>query len=97
MAGNQEGIGILKLECPQMHAVGRILKEAPHHTIVYDPGAQVGDRRFWPDEDDQPQFNAHCRFCDKPVGGPTAALQSSLANVIADAAATIGSATLQYL
>jgi hypothetical protein len=31
------------------------------------------------------------------VGGPTAALQSSLANVIADAAATIGSVTLQYL
>ena len=54
MVGNQEGIGILKLECPQMHPVGRILKEAPYQAVVYDPGAQVGDRRFWPDEDDQP-------------------------------------------
>ena len=50
MVGNQEGIGILKLECPQMHPVGRILKEAPYQAVVYDPGAQVGDRRFWPDE-----------------------------------------------
>ena len=97
MAGNQEGIGILKLECPQMHAVGRILKEAPHHTIVYDPGAQVGDRRFWPDEHDQPQFNAHCRFCDKPVGEVTATLQDKFRELINNASETTEVATMPYL
>jgi hypothetical protein len=97
MVGNQEGIGVLKLECPQSHPVGRILKEAPHQAVLYDPGAAVGPRRYWPDEDDQPNFKVQCRFCDKPVGDATAALQNSLANVIADAAETTGTTTLQYL
>ena len=97
MVGNQEGIGVLKLECPQSHPVGRILKEAPHQSVLYDPGAAVGPRRFWPDEDDQPNFKVQCRFCDKPVGDATAALQNSLASVIADAAETTGTTTLQYL
>jgi hypothetical protein len=97
MAGNQEGIGTLKLECPQMHPVGRILKEAPHQAVVYDPGAMVGSRRFWPDEDDQPQFKAQCRFCEKPVGDSTATLQKKLADVIEDAGEVIGTATMPYL
>ena len=97
MVGNQEGIGILKLECPQMHPVGRILKEAPYQTVVYDPGAQVGDRRFWPDEDDQPQFNTHCRFCDKPVGEATTTLQNKLRNLIDNVSETTEAATLPYL
>jgi hypothetical protein len=97
MAGNQEGIGVLKLECPQRHPVGRILKEAPHQSVQYDPGAQVGTRRFWPDEEDQPQFKTHCRFCDKPVGEATTTLQSQLATLVADASQTIGTATMQYL
>jgi hypothetical protein len=42
MVGNQEGIGTLKLECPQMHSVGRLLKDAPYQSVVFDPGAQVG-------------------------------------------------------
>ena len=42
MVGNQEGIGTLKLECPQMHSVGRILKEAPHQSVVYDPEPRLG-------------------------------------------------------
>ena len=42
MVGNQEGIGTLKLECPQGHPVGRILKEAPHQAVQYDPGARLG-------------------------------------------------------
>ncbi|SOJ54633.1 hypothetical protein MSIMFB_02126 [Mycobacterium simulans] len=41
-----EGIGYLKLECPQGHPVGRILKQVPHQAVQYDPGAQVGPRRF---------------------------------------------------
>jgi hypothetical protein len=97
MVGNQEGIGTLKLECPQMHPVGRILKEAPHQAVVYDPGAMVGERRFWPDEEDQPQFKAHCRFCDKAVGESTAALQKKLAEVIDDAGEVIRTATMSYL
>jgi hypothetical protein len=97
MAGNQEGIGTLKLECPQMHSVGRILKEAPHQSVVYDPGAQVGPRRFWPDEVDQPQFKTQCRYCDKPVGDVTTTLQDKLRNVIADASETTEIATLPYL
>jgi len=95
--GNQEGIGMLKLECPQGHPVGRILKEAPHQSVQFDPGAQVGPRRFWPDEDEQPQFNTHCRFCDKPVVGTTATLQTQLAEVIGDAAQSTATATLPYL
>jgi len=97
MVGNQEGIGSLKLECPQRHPVGRILKEAPHQAVVYDPGAQVGPRRFWPDEDEQPQFTTHCRFCDKPVGELTATLQDKHRDVIYDASETIKIATLPYL
>ncbi|HUE32328.1 MAG TPA: hypothetical protein VMQ38_05390 [Mycobacterium sp.] len=97
MVGNQEGIGILKLECPQMHPVGRILKEAPHQSIVYDPGAQYGSRRFWPDEDDQPQFKTRCRQCDKPVGEATATLQGKLRTLIDNASETAETATLPYL
>jgi hypothetical protein len=97
MAANQEGIGVLKLECPQTHPVGRILKEHPHQMIAFDPGAVVGDRRFWPGEGDQPQFKVHCRFCDKPVGEPASALQAKLATLIDDAAATVETATLPYL
>ena len=97
MVGNQEGIGVLKLECPQSHPVGRILKEAPHQATMYDPGVAVGPRRFWPDEDDQPRFTAHCRFCDKPVGDATATLQNKLAAVVVDASQTSAGATLPYL
>ena len=97
MVGNQEGIGTLKLECPQGHPVGRILKGAPHQAVQYDPGAQVGPRRFWPDEDEQPQFKTHCRFCDKPLGDATATLQSKLATLVADESATTETATLPYL
>ena len=97
MVANQEGIGTLKLECPQSHPVGRILKDAPHQAVLYDPGAAVGPRRFWPDEDEQPQFKTHCRFCDKPVGESTATLQNKLANLIADVAQALETATLPYL
>jgi hypothetical protein len=97
MTGNQEGIGVLKLECPQQHPVGRILKDAPHQAVQYDPGAAVGPRRFWPDEDEQPQFTTNCRFCDRPVGEATAALQDQLAALIADDTQATGIASLQYL
>jgi hypothetical protein len=96
MAVNQEGIGVLKLECPQRHPVGRILKEAPHQSVMYDPGAMVGERRFWPNEEDQPQFKTHCRFCDKSVGEATSTLQGQLATLVADASQTIGTVTIQY-
>jgi hypothetical protein len=97
MVGNQEGIGVLKLECPQSHPVGRIVKEAPHQAVQYDPGAMVGPRRFWPDEDEQPQFKTHCRFCDKTVGETTTTLQNQLAALVADTSQAIGTATMQYL
>jgi hypothetical protein len=97
VSGNQEGIGTLKLECPQMHSVGRILKEAPYQSVVYDPGAQVGDRRFWPDEVDQPQFKAHCRHCDKSVGAVTATLQDKHRQVIDSASETTQVETLPYV
>ena len=97
MVGNQEGIGVLKLECPQSHPVGRILKEAPHQAVMYDPGVAVGPRRFWPDEGDQPQFTAHCRFCDKRVGEATATLQSELAALVADVSRGSASATLPFV
>ena len=97
MAGNQEGIGVLKLECPQGHPVGRVLKEAPHQSIQFDPGAAVGPRRFWPDEEDQPQFKTGCRFCDKPVGDATATLQGKLADLVNNDAETIQTAALPYL
>lgn len=96
MVGNHEGIGMLKLECPQGHPVGRIGKDAPHQSVHFDPGAQVGPRRFWPDEDEQPNFATRCRFCDKPVGEATSTLQTRLASVIADASATAETATLPY-
>jgi hypothetical protein len=97
MVANQEGIGVLKLECPQSHPVGRILRDAPYQSVLYDPGAVVGPRRFWPDEDEHTTFKTHCRFCDKPVGEATATLQSQLANVLADAAVVTGTAALRYL
>jgi hypothetical protein len=97
MVGNQEGIGTLKLECPQMHSVGRILKEAPHQSVVFDPGVQVGERRFWPDEVDQPQFKAHCRHCDKSVGEITTTLQSKHRQVIDSTSETTEVATLPYV
>ena len=97
MVGNQEGIGVLKLECPQAHPVGRILKEAPHQAVLFDPGAMVGPRRFWPNEDEQPQFTVHCRFCDKPVREATATLQGQLATLVADASQTIGTVTMQFV
>ncbi len=97
MAANQEGIGILKLECPQGHPVGRVLKEAPHQAVTFDPGAQVGPRRFWPDEDDQPRFTTRCRYCDKPVADATSALQSKLATLLDDASTVSAVATLPYV
>ena len=97
MVGNQEGIGTLKLECPQSHPVGRILREAPHQSVLFDPGAQVGSRRFWPDDDEQSQFKVHCRFCDKPVGGVTATLQNRLREVLASESETTDLVTLPYL
>ncbi|MBV8787542.1 MAG: hypothetical protein JOZ00_12740 [Mycobacterium sp.] len=94
---NSEGIGTLKLECPQSHPVGKILKEAPHQAVQYDPGAQVGPRRFWPDEEDQPEFKTSCRFCDKPVAGATTLLQTKLSELINDAAETVSTTTLAYV
>ncbi|OBK18361.1 hypothetical protein [Mycobacterium asiaticum] len=92
-----EGIGTLKLECPQAHPVGRILREAAHQSVQYDPGAAVGPRRFWPADGEQAQFTAHCRFCDRPVGDATATLQAKFAELIADVAQTYGTVTLPYL
>ncbi|BBY36346.1 hypothetical protein MMAN_04800 [Mycobacterium mantenii] len=97
MVGNQEGVGMLKLECPQGHPVGRILKDAPHQSVQFDPGAQVGPRRFWPDEDEQPNFSTRCRFCDKPVGDTTSTLQTKFASLLADASASAETATLSYV
>ena len=97
MVGNQEGIGTLKLECPQNHPVGRILKDVPHQLTQYDPGAAVGPRRFWPGEDEQQQFKTVCRHCDKPVGDATATLQTKFSNLTASASETVGTTTLQYL
>lgn len=88
---------MLKLECPQGHPVGRIFKDAPHQAVQYDPGAAVGPRRFWPDEDDQPRFKTHCRFCDKPVADLSATLQTKLAAVIGDPSTRTATATLPYL
>ncbi|WP_407688986.1 hypothetical protein [Mycobacterium sp. HUMS_1102779] len=94
---NQEGIGVLKLECPQGHPVGRILRDAPHQSVQYDPGAAVGPRRFWPDEDDQPRFAIHCRFCDRQVGEATATLQSTLAELLNDTTQGTAVTTVPYL
>ncbi len=57
----------------------------------------MGPRRFWPDEDEQPNFTTRCRFCDQPVGEATATLQAKLAEVVADAAATAATAALPYV
>ncbi len=97
MVGNQEGIGVLKLECPQSHPVGRLVKDAPHQAVMYDPGAVVGPRRFWPDEQDQPQFTTNCRFCDKPVGEAAATLQAKLAALVADMSLGSATATLPFV
>jgi hypothetical protein len=97
MAANQEGIGTLKLECPQTHPIGRILKDVPHQLVQYDPGADVGPRRFWPDEDEQQQFKTRCRYCDKPVGDATATLQSKFNDLSASASEITDTATLPYL
>jgi hypothetical protein len=97
MVANQEGIGVLKLECPQSHPVGRILKEAPHQAVQYDPGAMVGPRRFWPDEDEWAQFTTRCRHCDQPVGDVTTTLQSKLGVVINDVSETVATVTLPYV
>jgi hypothetical protein len=56
----------------------------------------VGARRFWPDEHEQPQFKAHCRFCDKSVEETTATLQNQLATLVADASQAVGTVTMQY-
>ncbi|QUR67123.1 hypothetical protein [Mycobacterium spongiae] len=94
---NNEGIGVLKLECPQRHPVGRILKEVPHQNVQYDPGASVGPRRFWPEEGDQPQFSTRCRFCDKSVGESAANLRSELSELIADSSETYRTTALPFL
>jgi hypothetical protein len=94
---NQEGIGILKLECPQSHPVGRILKEAPHQQVVYDPGVQVGPRRFWPDEQDQPQFNVSCPQCGRAVGDASTALQDKHRNLVMSMSETSEVATLPFV
>jgi hypothetical protein len=94
---NQEGIGTLKLECPRNHPVGRILKEAPHQQVVFDPGVAVGDRRFWPDEADQPQFTIRCSQCDRPVGDATTALQDKHRNVVFSMSETTEIATLPFV
>ncbi|SPM43333.1 hypothetical protein MNAB215_5555 [Mycobacterium numidiamassiliense] len=94
---NYEGIGTLKLECPQMHPVGRILKEAPHQQVVYDPGAQLGPRRFWPDEEDQPRFTIRCRQCDKPVSEATSTLQDKHRNLLFNITESTETATLPFV
>jgi hypothetical protein len=64
---------------------------------MYDPGAMAGERRFWPNEEDQPQFKTHCRFCDKPVGEATTTLQGQLASLVGDPSQTIGTVTMQFV
>src|SRR5271156_4181883 len=97
MAANQEGVGTLKLECPQTHPVGRILKDVPRQLAQDDHGADVGPRRFWPDEDEQQRFKTHCRYCDKPVGDATATLRSKFTNLIESASEITEITTLPYL
>ncbi|KQH75045.1 hypothetical protein AO501_19435 [Mycobacterium gordonae] len=92
-----EGIGTLKLECPQAHPVGRIMRETAHQSTQYDPGAVVGPRRFWPAESEQTRFTAHCRFCDKTVGENTATLRAKFAELLADTGETYRTTTLPYL
>ncbi|BDB43285.1 MULTISPECIES: hypothetical protein [Mycobacterium] len=92
-----EGIGTLKLECPQTHPVGRILRESAHQSVQYDPGAAVGPRRFWPGDGEHVQFVAHCRFCDRPVGDATATLQAKFTELLGDVSETYRTTTLPYL
>ncbi|TDL01494.1 hypothetical protein EI067_00105 [Mycobacterium paragordonae] len=92
-----EGIGTLKLECPQAHPVGRIMREAAHQSTQYDPGAAVGPRRFWPDDSEQGHFTVNCRFCEKAVGESTATLRAKFADLLADTGETYGTATLPYV
>ena len=92
-----EGIGTLKLECPQAHPVGRILRETAHQSVQYDPGAAVGPRRFWPEDAEQTRFTTHCRFCDKPVGEAPATLRDTFTELLADTGETHRTATLSYL
>jgi hypothetical protein len=94
---NTEGIGVLKLECPQSHPVGRILREAPHQSVQYDPGAVIGPRRFWPAEDEQQQFKARCSQCDKVVGDLTATLQAKLRTLLDHMVETYETITLPFL
>jgi hypothetical protein len=93
---NVEGIGFLRLECPQGHSVGTILKQAPHQSSMYDPGAQ-GSREFWPQEDGQGRFVKRCNSCDKSVGDATAALQAKLVELTMDMSETRAATTLPYL
>jgi hypothetical protein len=97
MASTHEGIGALKLECPQGHPVGTIRKQAAHQAPQYDPGASVGPRRPWPEEDEQGRFKTRCGYCDKIVGDFAATLQNKLGKLIADGFETHGTATLPYL
>lgn len=92
-----EGIGVLQLECPQSHPVGRILKGAPHQSSQYDPGAAGGPREFWPQEDADGRFKRHCTRCDKQVGESASALQSKLSELIFNETETHATATLSYL
>ncbi|RUP03017.1 MAG: hypothetical protein EKK34_22020 [Mycobacterium sp.] len=92
-----EGIGTLKLECPQAHPVGRILRETAHQSVQYDPGATVGPRRFWPEESEQTLFTAHCRFCDRPVGDATVTLREKFTALLADTGETYRTTTLPYI
>jgi hypothetical protein len=94
---NVEGIGFLKLECPQGHPVGTILKQAPHQSPQYDPGAQAGPREFWPQEDAQGRFVRRCSRCDQSVGDSTAQLQTKLNQLTADMSETRAATTLPYL
>ena len=97
MVGNQEGIGTLKLEFPQNHPVGRILKDVPHQMTQYDPGVAVGPRRFWPAEDENQQFKTLCRHCDKPVGESTATLRTKFSDLANSMSETVDSVTLPYV
>jgi hypothetical protein len=94
---NNEGIGVLRLQCKQMHPVGRIMKETPYQQVAFDPGAQNGDRRIWPDEQDQPQFKLNCQYCNKTVGEATTSLQTTLRDLMDSMSETIKIVVLPYV
>ncbi len=94
---NVEGIGFLKLECPQGHPVGTILKQAPHQSPQFDPGAQVGPREFWPQEDGQGRFVRNCGGCGKSVGDSTSTLQTKFNQLTFDMSETRAATTLPYV